>query len=427
MKGPTKKISKRQTLRKQYKITKKVKEHHKRLKKEAKKMRALGIAKKASKNENRIPNLYPFKKKMIEALERKRKNQDNEKKAKLLREKEEQAALDEMTIVESLNKAVVYESQLQAAIAEEKKENDNKHNNKKFYRELNQVLTASDIILEVLDARDPLACRNRELEAKIMGMPGEKKIILILNKIDLVPQQVTQKWLTHLRREFPTILFKANTQDQQSNLSSNNIFQNSLNNKEDLIEELLKSSKALGSDNVIQLIKNYSRNDNIKHAVTVGLIGYPNVGKSSVINSLKRSKAVSVSSQPGHTKNMQEVFLDSKVKLLDSPGVIFAQGDEKSMVLRNIIKVADVKDPIAPMDEILQKVNKSQLLIQYEIADFTTTVEFLTNVAFRRGKLGKGGIPDLESAARLVLTDWNSGRIQYFTMPPDEEMNNMSE
>lgn len=104
---------------------------------------------------------------------------------------------------------------------------------------------------------------------------------------------------------------------------------------------------------------------------------------------MKRSKAVSVSSQPGHTKNMQEVFLDSKVKLLDSPGVIFANGDEKSLVLRNIIKVSDVKDPIAPMDEILQKVNKSQLLIQYEIADFTTTVEFLTNVAFRRGKLGK--------------------------------------
>lgn len=427
MKGPVKRQSKRTTSRKQHKITKKANEHNRRLRKEAKKLRALGMAKKTSKSDNRIPNLYPFKRKMIEALERKRKNEDNERKAKLLRDKEDQAALDEMTLVESLNKAVVYESQLQAAAEEERKENDNKHNNKKFYRELNQVLTASDIILEVLDARDPLGCRNRELEAKIMGMPGEKKIILILNKIDLVPQQITQKWLTHLRREFPTILFKANTQDQQTHLSSNNIFNNSLNNKEELIEDLLKSSKALGSDNLIQLIKNYSRNDNIKHAVTVGLIGYPNVGKSSVINSLKRSKAVSVSSQPGHTKNMQEVFLDSKVKLLDCPGVIFANGDEKSLVLKNIIKVSDIKDPIAPMEEILQKVNKSQLLIQYEIADFSTTVEFLTNVAFRRGKLGKGGIPDLQSAAKLVLTDWNTGKIQYFTHPPDENMNTMSE
>lgn len=105
------------------------------------------MAKKVAKNDNRIPNLYPFKKKMIEALERKRKNQDNEKKAKLLRDKEDQAALDEMTIVESLNKAVVYESQLQAAAEEEKRENDNKHNNKKFYRELNQVLTSSDVLI----------------------------------------------------------------------------------------------------------------------------------------------------------------------------------------------------------------------------------------------------------------------------------------
>jgi len=104
---------------------------------------------------------------------------------------------------------------------------------------------------------------------------------------------------------------------------------------------------------------------------------------------LKRSKAVSVSSVPGHTKSMQEVFIDSKVKLLDCPGVIFANADEKTLVLKNIIKVGDVKDPVGPMEDILARVNKSQLLIQYEIADFSTTVEFLTNIAFRRGKLGK--------------------------------------
>ena len=130
-----------------------------------------------------------------------------------------------------------------------------------------------------------MGCRNKELEAKILGMPGDKKIILVLNKIDLVPQQITQKWMNILRKEFPTILFKANTQNQQSHLSSNSIFSNSLNNKEELIGDLLDSSKALGADNLLQLIKNYSRDDKIKHAVSVGLIGYPNVGKSSVINS----------------------------------------------------------------------------------------------------------------------------------------------
>ena len=74
------------------------------------------------------------------------------------------------------------------------------------------MLESADIIIEVLDARDPLSCRNRELEAKILGMPGEKKIILALNKIDLVPVKVAEAWLKYLRREFATILFKANTQ-----------------------------------------------------------------------------------------------------------------------------------------------------------------------------------------------------------------------
>jgi nuclear GTP-binding protein len=427
MRAPAKKASKRQPLNKQHKIEKRVKQHHRKLKKEAKKMKALGIYKgKNSKSDDRLPNLYPFKKKIIESLERKKKNVENERKAKLLRDKEDQSALDEMTIIEANNRSVVYESQYK--VEEEKYDaHDGSNHNRKFYRELNQVLTASDIVLEVLDARDPMGCRNKELEAKILGMPGDKRIILVLNKIDLVPQQITQKWLNILRKEFPTILFKANTQNQQSHLSSNKIFNNSLNDKEELIGDLLDSSKALGADNLLQLIKNYSRDDKIKHAVSVGLIGYPNVGKSSVINSLKRSKAVSVSSVPGHTKSMQEVYIDSKVKLLDCPGVIFANADEKTLVLKNIIKVGDVKDPVGPMEDILAKINKSQILIQYEIADFSTTVEFLTNVAFRRGKLGKGGIPDIEGAARLVLQDWNAGRIQYFTMPPDEDMGSIME
>lgn len=81
-----------------------------------------------------------------------------------------------------------------------------------------------------------------------------------------------------------------------------------------------------------------------------------------------------------------------------------------------------MKDPIGPIEDILKKVNKSQLLIQYEIADFSTATEFLINVAMRRGKLGKGGIVDLEASARLVLTDWTSGKIQYFIHPPDDEV-----
>jgi nuclear GTP-binding protein len=74
---------------------------------------------------------------------------------------------------------------------------------------------------------------------------------------------------------------------------------------------------------LLQLLKNYSRNLNLHTSISVDVIGYPNVGKSSIINSLKRCRAVSTGATPGLTKKVQEVHLDSKIKLLDSPGVLF--------------------------------------------------------------------------------------------------------
>ena len=85
---------------------------------------------------------------------------------------------------------------------------------------------------------------------------------------------------------------------------------------------MLSSNKSVGAENLLELIKNYSKNEGIKRAVTIGVLGYPNVGKSSVINSLKKSKAAGVSSVAGFTKSLQTIKLDSQVKIIDSPGVI---------------------------------------------------------------------------------------------------------
>ncbi len=151
----------------------------------------------------------------------------------------------------------------------------------------------------------------------------DKKIILILNKIDLVPIENAYAWQTYLRREYPVVMFKANMQSQNNHLASFTLFKKSIANGTEMADTLIHTTKAIGSDHLIQLIKQLSKVDGTNRAVTVGLIGYPNVGKSSVINSLKRSKTCEVSSVPGCTKNLKEVKLDSQVKLLDCPGVIF--------------------------------------------------------------------------------------------------------
>lgn len=126
-----------------------------------------------------------------------------------------------------------------------------------------------------------------------------------------------------MRREYPVVLFKANLQNQSSHLSSSTVFKKSIANHTEAAEDMIQSSKAIGPDHLIQLLKQLSRVEGSTRAVTVGLIGYPNVGKSSVINSLKRSKTCEVSAIPGSTKNLKEVKLDSQVKLIDCPGVIF--------------------------------------------------------------------------------------------------------
>jgi nuclear GTP-binding protein len=104
-------------------------------------------------------------------------------------------------------------------------------------------------------------------------------------------------------------------------------------------------------------LKNYCRKDSSdkknKHAIIVGVIGFPNVGKSSLINSLKRSRVAATGNTPGFTKSIQEVVLDRDIVLLDCPGVIQSTENSESLILRNAIKVEDIKDPIKPIDIML--------------------------------------------------------------------------
>lgn len=100
---------------------------------------------------------------------------------------------------------------------------------------MKKLIEACDIIVEVLDVRDPLACRCKNIERKILSMP-DKKIILVLNKIDLVPMENAQAWQNYLRREYPVVLFKANLQNQNSHLSSSVVFKKSIANHTDAAE-----------------------------------------------------------------------------------------------------------------------------------------------------------------------------------------------
>lgn len=169
----------------------------------------------------------------------------------------------------------------------------------------------------------------------------------------------------------------------------------------------------------MQLLKNYSRNRNLKTSITVGVIGYPNVGKSSLINSLVRTRAVEVGAQAGITKVAQEVHLDKKVKLLDCPGIVFAKDEnDVSVILRNHVKLSAVTDCVPAVHEIVKRCEKMKLMKLYKIARFGSETEFVQQVCQVRGKMKRGGVLDLEGGARSVLQDWFAGKIPYYTQPP---------
>ena len=193
---------------------------------------------------------------------------------------------------------------------------------KAFYKEFQQVVEASDVVIEVLDARDPLPCRNTQAEEMIASK--DKKLVLLLNKADLVPREVTLSWLHYLRREYPTIAFKSSTQLKQRRLGRKQF------NPLFAPDRLKATSVCLGARTLLQLLGNYCRlsggvgpsGETMKRHITVGVIGCPNVGKSSVINSLVRNRSCRVGATPGVTRVMTKISLDKHIKMLDCPGLL---------------------------------------------------------------------------------------------------------
>jgi len=293
-----------------------------------------------------------------------------------------------------------------------KLQNLGQNSRRAYLGELRKVIENADVILHVLDARDPQGTRSTAIEEMVLS-DHRKKLVYVLNKADLIPRNVLSGWLTFLRKTQPTVPFKCNTQSQKDNLGRSSA-------KMTKQEDSLHTNQAVGAEDLLGLLKNYSRSGDIKSIISVGVVGFPNVGKSSLVNSLMRCRAVGVSSMPGFTKQMQEVILDKNIRLLDSPGIVFADGNTAATALRNCVNVESMEDVVTPVQAILERCPQPYLMQLYSIPRFPTgdCMSFLALVARSTGKLKKGGVPNVDAAARAILHDWNEGRIKYYCKPP---------
>ncbi|EUC28700.1 hypothetical protein COCCADRAFT_30094 [Bipolaris zeicola 26-R-13] len=271
-----------------------------------------------------------------------------------------------------------------------------KGTSKRIWNELYKVIDSSDVILHVLDARDPDGTRCRSVEKYIRTEAPHKHLVFVLNKVDLVPSKVAAAWVRHLSREFPTLAFHA---------SINNSF---------------------GKGSLIALLRQFSSLHSDRKQISVGMVGYPNTGKSSIINTLRKKKVCVVAPIAGETKVWQYITLMKRIYMIDCPGIVPPnQNDtDEDLLLRGSVRVENVEYPAQYIEAVLRRVQPKHLQRTYDIKEKdyeNDAVRFLEVLCRKSGRLLKGGEADIDGAAKMVLNDWIRGKLPWFTPPPFKE------
>lgn len=364
-----------------------------------------------------------------------------------------------------------------------------KGQSRRIWAELYKVIDSSDVILHVLDARDPMGTRCRNVEKHIREETPHKHLVYILNKVDLVPTWVTVR-ITPLSSPFPhssqglcRLLCGAytvtNVEDERrlvcglhrgnatppksspaiegrmwegrprrwrrrsvvcfgiehgtdpwTNSLSLPYFMSHTNIQARWIKILSKEFPTLafhasinhsfGKGSLIQLLRQFSVLHSDKKQISVGFVGYPNVGKSSIINTLKKKKVCNVAPIPGETKVWQYITLMRRIYLIDCPGIVpvSAHDSETGTVLKGVVRVENLESPSEHIATVLSRVKPEYIKRTYNLQSWRNADDFLAQLSARMGKLLRGGEPDLDTSAKMVLNDWIRGKIPFFVPPP---------
>ena len=182
------------------------------------------------------------------------------------------------------------------------------------------------------------------------------------------------------------------------------------------------TTNSFGKGSLIQLLRQFSSLHSERKQLSVGFIGYPNTGKSSIINTLRKKKVCTVAPIPGETKVWQYIALMKRILLIDCPGVVPPNpGDsEEDILLRGVVRVENVENPAQYMTAVLKRCKAYHIHRTYGVNGWTNSIEFLEMLARKGGRLLKGGEPDLDSVAKMVINDFLRGKIPWYTSPPSE-------
>ncbi|KAM0475278.1 hypothetical protein ACHAPX_007032 [Trichoderma viride] len=342
--------------------------------------------------------------------------------------------------------------------------------NIEVWRQLWRVIERSDIIVQIVDARNPLLFRSEDLENYVKAVDAKKENLLLINKADMMSTKQRKAWGKHLREAgiaykfFSAQLAKELNEaredeeyssDEEPAVSSRQAEKAKAESEDEDVDEedaAKEQGESSGShedededtqiltvEELEEIFLRYAPSDrDADNKLQVGLVGYPNVGKSSTINALIGAKKVSVSSTPGKTKHFQTIHLSERVVLCDCPGLVFPNfaTTKADLVTQGILPIDQMREHTGPVGLVAQRIPKPFLEAIYGIKIHTRPIEeggtgiptgeeLLRAYAIARGFQTQGlGQPDEARASRYVLKDYVNGKLLFVQPPPGIEDGN---
>lgn len=265
----------------------------------------------------------------------------------------------------------------------------------KAKRQMLDDIKLIDLVIELLDARIPMSSRNPDIDEIAKG----KSRLVLLNKADLADPAKNEMWLKYYKDSGAVALL----------LDSRNR------------KGFAPISKAIEEACAAKLERDRKRGI-IGRPVRAMVVGIPNVGKSTFINSLCKRASTKTGNRPGVTKGKQWIKLDKNVELLDTPGILWPKFENET-IGKNIAYIGSVNDDILDETELsmnligkLKTDYPGSIGARYETDESSEILDILEGIARKRGCLKKGGDVDYDKAAHIVLDDFRSGKIGKITL-----------
>jgi len=263
----------------------------------------------------------------------------------------------------------------------------------KTKREVSEKLDLIDIVFEVIDARIPLSSKNKDIDNLIKN----KKRILIMTKIDLCDMTITNKWIKH----YENMGYKVIPVDLINNRNIKEI----LNITNNISNELNEKRKQKG----------------LKPRKTrILILGIPNVGKSTLINTLVGKKATNVGNKPGITKHLEWIRINDKLELLDTPGILWPKLDNEEVAL-NLASMTAIKEEILPIDDVaiyiinkMLKLYPDNIITRYNINKDDEIIDILDTIGKKIGAIRNNEI-DYDRVYNTILRDLKEGYLGKIT------------